>query len=1086
MESFPLPSFMTTALRSLASATNHSTLQGPERQVNPLTYPKSAAPFSDDLFSDPTAEYRGCPFWAWNSRLDKDQLLRQIDNFADMGMGGFHMHVRTGLDTQYMGTEFMRIVRSCVEYAEKKNLLACLYDDDRWPSGAAGGKVIKDNPEHKAKHILFTPHLYGTVELDGDQTSSSARACRSENGFLLATYDIELDENGCLKSSRKLKEGELGTNMWYAYVETNPGSPWFNGETYVDTLSPDAMARFIEISHEVYKDKVGDKFGTVVPCIFTDEPQFATKTQLSNSGAKEDVFLPWTSDLMKTFSKAYSADLVDQLPQLVWNLAGDQPSLTRYRYHDHVCERFVNAFMDQLGGWCKKNGIMLNGHMMEEPTLYSQTTALGEAMRCYRSMEMPGIDLLVDGVEYNTAKQASSVARQNGVRGCMSEIYGCTHWYFTFEGHKGCGDWQAALGITFRVHHLTWVSMAGEGKRDYPACIGYQSPWFREYGYIEDHFARVGCAMTRGKALNRVGVIHPIESYWLCFGPNQSGDEMAFRNQAFSDLTNWLLHGLIDFDFISESLLPGQVNGKQKGNKLHVGKCVYDVIILPNLRTIRSSTLKILQDFSKAGGKIIIAGSAPDLIDAKIQSSRPAVGQCKNSFWSKQSILSTLEEYRDLRVLTEQGLPAEKLLYQMREDGDERFVFICNTDRTFPVTGMVQLKGLWKVTKLDTLTGEQRYLQSRTMGEWTTFQYKFEGCASLLLRLSPTSSFARALLPLSVPSLQPATTATNLTLDHVSLSEPNVLLLDFAQYWIDSTLYPKHTEVLKIDNLIRNQLKLPRKGGAFKQPWSIPLADRGAKAQVVLLFTFESAFNIKESTMLALEDAESMEIYVNDVAIPSSHQGNGKKTWWVDEAITTLPIPGNTIKQGTNTITLSFPFGILTNIERIYLLGAFAVSFTGPKSSSKPLLQPLDLKSLTWGDITTQGLPFYVGNITYNCSFTIPSPSTSASASKSNVILKVPDFSSPVLTVTNIATETKLGRIALQPHTLDLGAIKEGEHEIAITAFGNRYNSFGHIHLPDGITNGCWPDIFRSKLLFSFYYARLGEEKRGQCFLRSY
>ena len=99
------------------------------------------------------------------------------------------------------------------------------YDDDRWPSGSAGGKVIQKYPEHKAKHLLFTPHLYGTVPLDGDSTSSSARACRSENGYLLAIYDIELDVNGCLKSSRILKPGEKGSNLWYAYVETNPDSP---------------------------------------------------------------------------------------------------------------------------------------------------------------------------------------------------------------------------------------------------------------------------------------------------------------------------------------------------------------------------------------------------------------------------------------------------------------------------------------------------------------------------------------------------------------------------------------------------------------------------------------------------------------------------------------------------------------------------------------------------------------------------------------------------------------------------------------------------------------------------------------------
>ena len=33
-----------------------------------------------------------------------------------MGMGGFHIHCRVGLDTEYLGTEFF----SCVEACEKK------------------------------------------------------------------------------------------------------------------------------------------------------------------------------------------------------------------------------------------------------------------------------------------------------------------------------------------------------------------------------------------------------------------------------------------------------------------------------------------------------------------------------------------------------------------------------------------------------------------------------------------------------------------------------------------------------------------------------------------------------------------------------------------------------------------------------------------------------------------------------------------------------------------------------------------------------------------------------------------------------
>jgi hypothetical protein len=205
----------------------------------------------------------------------------------------------------------------------------------------------------------------------------------------LAAYDIELDVTGCLKSSRILNPGEIGSNVWYAYEETNPNSPWFNDQTYIDTLSPSAMARFIEITHEVYKNKVGDKFGTTVPCIFTDEPQFAWKTQLSDPRARNDVFLPWTTDIAETFKQEYAADLIKDLPQIIWDLPNGDSSVTRYRYHDHVCERFVSAFMDQLSAWCRKSNIMLDGHIMNEPELRSQTFSLGEAMRCYRNSKEP-------------------------------------------------------------------------------------------------------------------------------------------------------------------------------------------------------------------------------------------------------------------------------------------------------------------------------------------------------------------------------------------------------------------------------------------------------------------------------------------------------------------------------------------------------------------------------------------------------------------------------------------------------------------------------------------------------------------------
>ena len=53
-----------------------------------------------------------------------------------------------------------------------------------------------------------------------------------------------------------------------------------------------------------------------------------------------------------------------------------------------------------------------------------------------------------------------------------------------FTTYKSVGDWQSLLGINVRCPHLSWYTMKGEGKRDYPASISVQSAWYKECKYI--------------------------------------------------------------------------------------------------------------------------------------------------------------------------------------------------------------------------------------------------------------------------------------------------------------------------------------------------------------------------------------------------------------------------------------------------------------------------------------------------------------------------------------------------------------------------------------------------------------------------
>ena len=56
-------------------------------------------------------------------------------------------------------------------------------------------------------------------------------------------------------------------------------------------------------------------------------------------------------------------------------------------------------------------------------------------------------------------------------------MYGGSGWDFDLKGHKALGDWQALMGINLRCPHLSWYTMEGEAKRDYPASILHQSAW---------------------------------------------------------------------------------------------------------------------------------------------------------------------------------------------------------------------------------------------------------------------------------------------------------------------------------------------------------------------------------------------------------------------------------------------------------------------------------------------------------------------------------------------------------------------------------------------------------------------------------
>ena len=990
-----------------------------------MLYPKKNEPLTPELFRNPGCEYRATPFWGWNKKLDPDELRWQIEQFKQMGFGGFHMHVRTGLATAYLSDEFMDCVKACTDKAQQMDMLAWLYDEDQWPSGPAGGIVTKDH-RFRQRFLLFTRE---------EQPKEP-----------LAVYDIALNPDGTLAFAKRISRDAAANGFkLYVYVEIAGNEPRYNGQAYLNTLDPASVQEFIKVTYNAYDKAVGEQFGKRIPAIFTDEPQFSRKETLAYAQDSRPVTLPWSDNIPETYFAAYGEDLLDKLPELLWDLPNGKVSLTRYHFHDHIAERFSSAFADQCGAWCNEHGLMLTGHMMEEPTLESQTAALGEAMRSYRAFQLPGIDMLCDRREFTTAKQTQSAVRQYGREGMLSELYGVTNWDFDFRGHKLQGDWQAALGVTVRVPHLSWVCMNGEAKRDYPASFNYQSPWYREYPYIEDHFARLNTVLTRGKARCRVGVVHPVESYWPHWGAKENTAAIRAQMDArFNDLTTWLLKGLIDFDFISESLLPSQCPESFDGVSFPVGEMRYDTVIVPPVETLRTTTLNRLHRFAENGGRVIFLGDAPTLADA-IPSDAPRrlYDSCERCAFDRVAILDRLTGLRDIEIRDETGTQTDYLLYQMREESDERWVFVCHSDK--PENPdlctshqlRIRLRGAWKLTKYDTLTGKIIPVESAYAHGWTIYETDFCDHDSLLLHMASANA---AELMTQMPAAAKTTSGAYFCnfLDKVeySIAEPNVLLLDMAEYSLNGEEWQPKEEILRIDNILRERIGWDRRGVKIIQPWVE--CDYTTPHTLKLRYTFDSKITVTRAA-LALEHADICTVMLN------GKQAKRSAGWYVDKCIGMHALPA--IEPGINELIVTVPYGKKINLEAMYLLGQFGVNVQGVHCTLTELP-----KTIAFGDITHQGFPFYGGNLTYHLK-------TSLASGKYEI--KISAYRAHLLRV--IVDGDDKGVLAYAPYRLSFEIAEDGKHTIDVKTFGCRVNTFGQVHHAGGKYLRWWgPNTWRT------------------------
>ena len=102
------------------------------------------------------------PFWSWNDELETEELKEQIRWMKEQGFGGYFMHARAGLTTEYLGDEWFECVDACIEQGDALNMESWAYDENGWPSGFGSGIVNGLGIEYQQKYLRMEDKLEHT------------------------------------------------------------------------------------------------------------------------------------------------------------------------------------------------------------------------------------------------------------------------------------------------------------------------------------------------------------------------------------------------------------------------------------------------------------------------------------------------------------------------------------------------------------------------------------------------------------------------------------------------------------------------------------------------------------------------------------------------------------------------------------------------------------------------------------------------------------------------------------------------------------------------------------------------------------
>ncbi|GIN74861.1 hypothetical protein J14TS2_53360 [Bacillus sp. J14TS2] len=550
-----------------------------------------------EQFLHPSEEFTPIPFWFWNDRLSNEEIRRQIHDFHEKGVNGFVLHPRIGIpiEIEYLSDQFMNFVEVAVQEAEQLGMSVILYDEAMYPSGSANGKVVKENPEYASRGLKMIEYLCVTgineviLDLEKNENVVSAQAIKKQSESVIYDHETQLLEVMNDKVQLTCPEDENWSIL--VFVETfsrgtirgihfGEDDREANAPASTDLLNPDAVKKFIQLTHDTYYERLKQYFGHTIIAMFTDEPDILGRGSLR--GLK-----PWTVNFLEFYKG--NGNVETDLP-LLWFEAGERTALVRKNYRKTVNAKMTESYYHPISKWCHDHNIALTGH-----------PAASDDIGLLEHFQIPGQDVVwrwvapengkaIGGHHSTAGKCSADAARHRGRRRNLNEFLGVcskeSDWALSPGDMKWYMDWLLVRGVNLLCPHAFYYSIDGKRRsHERPPDVGPNNSWWPYYKQFAQYMKRLSWLMTDSTNETTIAVLCEEDFLpWKIVKP-------LYENQ-------------IEFNYLEESLL--QSFSKIEDGVIRIANQKYEVVVIEADHRLEKSIIRALEVFIAGGGQVIV------------------------------------------------------------------------------------------------------------------------------------------------------------------------------------------------------------------------------------------------------------------------------------------------------------------------------------------------------------------------------------------------------------------------------------------------------------------------------------------------